>query len=601
MTFAVQVCTIGLIISMWIVYHKQLYIKTESNARFEYMIYLLLSVSVSNVLIYILGSTRSQLCQVLTLILCRCFCILGVIYAFSVRDYIFYWLRIKNVKLSQVVRIVIAGILAFLPSSVTIDGMNLNISGVGMFVTIDAIGALTVYVLIVCFMNRAYMSKGLKTSILAWLVMLCLAGVVNMAVSMDLLSFACAMGALWLFYTLENPKAKIDDASGFFTSYVILDYLDSLPSQYAHVGIICTRDEQLDIDLLKALLKNTRIFCFKDADSFYYLVSQDYDAIGSVLRRYREHYDVIMLTYKNATTDTISLLSNYVKQSVSGMKESTIREISQADIEKMTADNHVHLEIVSALMENRIETYIQPIYNMAEGCFTSGECLCRLKKRNGDMLSPGEFIPIAERTGLITEIETAMFRNMCKCLSDDKIKASHIKYLEANLSIKKGEQKELLSEYKDIISEFGVTSDKVNLEITETDIVEEKMSILDNMHAMRSMGFSFSLDDFGTGESNLGYIIDMPVSVIKFDREITQKAMHNERAFTIVANVMNMAHELGIKVVVEGVETQDDFNMCKKLQADYIQGYFFSKPLPMADFIKFIDTHNPPIEEEKII
>ena len=108
------------------------------------------------------------------------------------------------------------------------------------------------------------------------------------------------------------------------------------------------------------------------------------------------------------------------------------------------------------------------------------------------------------------------------------------------------------------------------------------------MHAMRSMGFHFSLDDFGTGESNIGYIIDMPVSIIKFDKEITQKAIHGGKASTIVSSVINMAHDLDMKIVVEGVETESDFQMCKNMGVDLIQGYYFSKPLPVEEFIRFI-------------
>lgn len=243
---------------------------------------------------------------------------------------------------------------------------------------------------------------------------------------------------------------------------------------------------------------------------------------------------------------------------------------------------------MNALAENRILTYVQPIYDIHSGLFISGECLCRLQKRNGDILSPYAFIGVAEKTSLISDIETCMFRNMCKCLSDPRIVNSNIKYLEANLSIKKGEQKNLFAEYTTITREYGVISDKVNLEITETDSMDQKTLILNNMQTMCELGFRFSLDDFGTGESNLGYIIDMPVSIIKFDREITQKSMVDEKAHTVVANVISMAHDLGISVVVEGIETQADFEMSKELDADFVQGYYFSKPMPMEEFIKLV-------------
>ncbi len=592
MALPVQVCTIVLMLSVMFIYHKQLYIHTELNRIFERLLLLLIAVSMCDVLIFIINYNSAGENIVATNVLLRLFNVCLVLYVFAIRDYIFKCIRVPDSQFSFILRAVLCVLVAMLPPLLEINYFGFVSAGTGMWITLDIVFAVVLYVLIVMYINRQFISKPLKVSLILWAVLFVISVVVNYAIGLNFITFACAMGSVWLFYTIENPKAKVDDASGFFTSYVLLDYLDSLPNQSAHIGIIYVQDCRLDTDLLKALLKNTKVCCFRDNESFYYLVGEDFDELFGVLRQYREQYDVIMLTYKNATVDVLSTLSSFVHQHVAHMKESVIKEISNQDISKVTQDNKMHLEVVSALMEGRVETYIQPIYDMNEKKFTSGECLCRLKKRDGTLIYPNDFIPVAERTGLITEIETAMFRNMCKCLATEDIRSSHIKYLEANLSIKKGEQHNLLSEYSDILTEFDVGFDKINLEITETDVVEEKRSILNNMHAMRSMGFNFSLDDFGTGESNLGYIIDMPVSIIKFDKEITQKAMRNEKAFTIVSNVMKMAHELGIKVVVEGVETKDDFKMCERLQADYIQGYYFSKPLAMPDFIEFIKNNN---------
>lgn len=588
-----QLCTILLLICILFIYNKQLYIRTESNKVFERMVYLLLLSSLLTVLIYILNGSMSYSSKIMFNFALRIFEISIVLYVFSIRDYVFHWIHVKISPLSYVLRIAISLAICACPVNVEIVENEYLFSMRGMRIAIFVVFAVTLYTCFVTYRRRAYASKVLLTSFSVWMFLFSWSFVLNSLFNIDLFAFSCAIGSLWLFYNMENPKSKVDDTSGFFTSHVILDYLDSLPTQMAHIGIIYTHDNYLDVGLLKSLLKNKKIYCFKDTDNFYFLVANEFDMLMDILNQYREQYDVIVLTYKNATSDIISTLSHYVKQEVMNMKESVIAEVSEEDINKLTEANHMHMEIVSALMEDRIETFIQPIYSIKDHMFTSGECLCRLRGKDGNLVMPYAFIPIAERTGLITEIETAMFRNMCKCLAHENVKASSIQYLEANLSIKKGEQHDLMDEYANIISEYGIDSGKVNLEITETDVVEEKLSILSNIHAMKSMGFNFSLDDFGTGESNLGYIIDMPVSIIKFDKEITQKAMNDNRAFTIVSNVINMAHELNIKVVVEGVETKDDYERCKDMNADYIQGYYFSKPLPMDEFIRFINAkHN---------
>ena len=107
------------------------------------------------------------------------------------------------------------------------------------------------------------------------------------------------------------------------------------------------------------------------------------------------------------------------------------------------------------------------------------------------------------------------------------------------------------------------------------------------MNNLKSTGIRFALDDFGTGESNLGYVIDMPIDIMKFDREIFQKATSIKKAKIVVENTIKMAHKLGIKVVVEGVEIESDFHLCEEMGVDYIQGYYFSKPISVEDFALF--------------
>lgn len=253
--------------------------------------------------------------------------------------------------------------------------------------------------------------------------------------------------------------------------------------------------------------------------------------------------------------------------------------------------NLVFCEVRDALSEGRIETWIQPICDLESGKFVSGECLCRLRKKDGSIMMPDAFIPCAEETGLIMQVETAMLHNMCRCLADDRMEKTDIQYLEVNLSVKKGEQGDLLSEYAGILSSYGVSSDKINLELTETGVMEKRLSVIGNMHAMCAMGFHFSLDDFGMGGSNFDHVMDMPFSVIKLDRGAIQKAVSDEKAGIVVCNVIHMAHDLGMHVVAEGVETEHDLAVCRDMGADYVQGYYFSKPLPVPDFLDFAMAH----------
>lgn len=415
----------------------------------------------------------------------------------------------------------------------------------------------------------------------------CLSEILNIAFDISgCVSASCVIGIILMFYYVENPKAKIDTATGMYSVYFMNEYLDTMRhlNKSIYISVIYAKSGHLNLDIIYKNV-DSETYCFKDTDSLIYIVSDNIDNLESILFEYRSHELALSLIYNYDPDIPFDNFRTYVRRYALDMSDKEIHFISADDVRKLDEDDKVRMEIIHALVEDRIFAYIQPIYSIKESRFVSGECLCRMKRRNGEIVPPSVFIPVAEKTGLVTNIESVMFRNLCKCLSDDRMKISGIKYLDVNLSIKKGEQNGLIDEYNKILREYSIDASKINLEITETDSVNEKLSILNNMKVMREQGFRFALDDFGTGESNLGYIIDMPVSIIKFDKEITQKAMSDDRAWLVVKNVIDMAHDLDIEVVIEGVEDETQFESCKKLNADYIQGYYFSKPLPVEDFI----------------
>ena len=154
------------------------------------------------------------------------------------------------------------------------------------------------------------------------------------------------------------------------------------------------------------------------------------------------------------------------------------------------------------------------------------------------------------------------------------------------------ESKNLADNYIEIIDRYQIDPKLINLEITESASVVMKNILLNNMQALISHGISFSLDDFGNGQSNLNYIVDMPVKIIKFDRNMTKAYFESEKARFVLQATMNMIHEMNLKVVAEGVETAEQLMEFQKIGIDYIQGFYFAKPLKQAEFLKFIKEHN---------
>ena len=128
----------------------------------------------------------------------------------------------------------------------------------------------------------------------------------------------------------------------------------------------------------------------------------------------------------------------------------------------------------------------------------------------------------------------------------------------------------------------------INLEITETASILARKILVENMQILIRQGVSFSLDDFGNGQSNLNYIVDMPVSIVKFDRDMSQAYFENKKAKFVMEAAMQMIHDMKLKIVSEGIETREQMETITELGIDYIQGYYFSKPIPEKEFLKFI-------------
>ena len=163
-----------------------------------------------------------------------------------------------------------------------------------------------------------------------------------------------------------------------------------------------------------------------------------------------------------------------------------------------------------------------------------------------------------------------------------------LNYIETNLSVVQLSDYELADKYLEIIERNKIDAKYINLEITETAGIEQINSLMDNLQKLKSNGISLSLDDYGTGYSNLNYVVSMPVQIIKFDKKMTDEYFAGSKAKFVMDYSIRMFKAMDLKIVSEGVETKIQLDSLAELGVDYIQGYYFSKPLPMDEFIEFI-------------
>ena len=266
----------------------------------------------------------------------------------------------------------------------------------------------------------------------------------------------------------------------------------------------------------------------------------------------------------------------------------SIVSVKDVDLFTLRKEKAIEKAIKLAIDRDTFKVYYQPIYNTEQGKFTSAEALVRLEDEHLGKISPDVFIPIAERNGSIIKLGNLIFERVCKFISENNLKETSIEYIEVNVSVIQCMQESFVSDYLNIMKKYGVTPDQINLEITETSAASSLNVFQDNIEKLHEKGLAFSLDDYGTGYSTLGYIHQFPFEIIKLDKMMIWDAFENERARITLKYTVGMLKELKVLIVAEGVETLEQQKHLEKIGCNYLQGWYYSTALPEIEFIEFI-------------
>ncbi|MBQ9437383.1 MAG: EAL domain-containing protein [Lachnospiraceae bacterium] len=250
-------------------------------------------------------------------------------------------------------------------------------------------------------------------------------------------------------------------------------------------------------------------------------------------------------------------------------------------------ENQMDTILNRAIREQRFEMFYQPIYNLKEDRFYSAEALIRLRDELFGQISPGIFIPAAETKGLILPIGNFVLEAVFKFIAENNIEELGLSYIEINLSVAQCMQRDLPDLVRYLQEKYEVSPSQVNFEIVETTY-DDIGNIADkNIRTLVEMGYTFSLDDYGTGYSNIQRIATLPLEIIKIDKSLVDN-MGTEKGGSILKNAIRMMKDIGKELVAEGVETKEDVETLRKFDCDFIQGFYYSKPLPGDEFINFI-------------
>ncbi len=250
-------------------------------------------------------------------------------------------------------------------------------------------------------------------------------------------------------------------------------------------------------------------------------------------------------------------------------------------------------EIRRALDSHEFLPFYQPIVDLCSGKVAAFEALVRWKKATGELVSPAEFIPLAEELGLINQIGQQMLQMACAQISTwQKDFPAEALQISVNLSGKQFNQPDLVDQVDRAVAEAGIDAQFLELEITESILMENTDAIVEMLQRFRERGIRILMDDFGTGYSSLSYLHRFPSNVLKIDGSFVRRMGDDTGSHEIVRTIVLLGHNLGMKVIAEGVETFEQYSMLKSMDCDYAQGYHIAKPMPADQATTFIIQRN---------
>lgn len=260
--------------------------------------------------------------------------------------------------------------------------------------------------------------------------------------------------------------------------------------------------------------------------------------------------------------------------------------------EQASHDMGRRMAIEQAMMESvksgHFEVHYQPIYDTKAGRIHSMEALARLNVPGYGYVSPEEFIRIAEKNGIILQIGILVLEEVCRFIRQKRIKEYGIEFVEVNLSVVQCMQERIYQEIQDVLHRNHIPPSMINLEITESAAAYSEKQLIRNMARMTLSDITFSLDDYGSGYSNVNYLVDLPFSIVKIDKYIVWAAMKKVSTRKVLENTITMFKDINLKIVAEGIEDREMMDTLISMGTDYLQGYYFSKPVPADKLIELL-------------
>lgn len=471
--------------------------------------------------------------------------------------------------------------------------------------------------------NRRMISTQVVVSITGFVGMTCVAVVIQLFNPHLLVEcFGGALCIMLVMFMLQNQDDMIDSVTKMlnrstFANNCMINFSAENPFSVLLIRIpdftllMKTFGGRFSNNLLRSF--SEYLYSFVNLGDGYYLEDEcfaltffkDYDRIGRI---YREIDARLSSNWKIGTVDTVisalflridcpadasdvETVMDYIEQfkqySFSDKKFYRTDDINLYD-RKRRID--VERAIENALTNKNFKVYYQPVFGSEENRIVSCEALLRLIDDELGNIPPNEFIPIAEQNGSIMKIGKFVFEEACRFIRKGNAAALGIEYVQVNLSVVQCMQSDLTENFVNIMDRYKIDPSQICLEITETAVAYTPHIMEQNIKQLSMIGIKFALDDYGTGYSNMNYLLNLPFKYVKLEKEIICKAFNNEKARIAIESTIAMIKKLNMKIVAEGAETAEQVETLFEMKCDYIQGIYFSEPLAEKEFLKAAES-----------
>ncbi|MEG0824861.1 MAG: EAL domain-containing protein [Oscillospiraceae bacterium] len=429
---------------------------------------------------------------------------------------------------------------------------------------------------------------------------------------------ACAL--LITYLMLENKQISLDALTGLPTRQVLLDMMKINLSRHKDFTLMVLSLRKFKLinnrlgqycgnlilrqiaGFLKGVAPKAQLYRFS-GDEFAILLEghQNPDEmVSAIIARMSGTWNVE--NYQCPVSMALGIVKNdheldSVETMITGAEHAVLRAKERLGnvcvycTPQMISDIHRRegiTEILSnTVKKNDIALYYQPIYDVATSKFTAAECLVRIPESPLGFLSPGEFIPLAEATGIIVPLTYQILEKICPFLNVLSAANSELSAIMVNFSAMQFADENLEEKFLQIIQRYNIPLSKLKIELTESILAENYEVVKQFILKMYKLGLRFELDDFGTGYSNIATVLQIPWDTIKLDRSLIVSATESEQAALVVKNMVKAFQALDICVLAEGVETEEQRDFAISIGCKLIQGFFYAKPVPQVEAMEY--------------